>query len=71
MYIKDMKVTNDRNVLVHIPQFIVKKWNLKDNDYLEVHITDDEQAVEIRPRKRIQAGSGLNDASEEVSGNTE
>lgn len=57
MRIKNVRVSNPRNVVVQIPGFISHKWGLTNTDILEVHISDDEQSVIIRP-KNIQAGSG-------------
>lgn len=54
MHIKTVKVTNSGNVVVQIPGFIVSKWNLKDGDSLEVHISDDEKTVIIKPVQRQQ-----------------
>ena len=47
MHLKSVKVNNARNVLVQIPGFVVAKWNLKDDDHIEVHITDDEKEIRL------------------------
>ena len=51
MHIKTVKITNHKNVIVQIPGYIIHKWNLKDNDSLEVHVSEDEKSIIIRPRK--------------------
>lgn len=63
MHIKTVKVTNQRNVLVQLPGFIVNKWALVKGDSVEVHISDDEQTIVIRPRKgyvNVRPGSDTN-----------
>lgn len=57
MHLKNVNVKNPKNVLVQIPSFITSmKWGLKENDELEVFISDDERSVIIRPKK-LQVGS--------------
>lgn len=51
MHIKTIKIKNPKAVLVQIPGFITEKWNLQSDDGVEVHISDDEQTVIIKPRK--------------------
>ena len=63
MRIKTVRVTNKNNVVIQVPGFIVKKWNLTESDFVEVHISDDEETVVLKPRKGFRAvslGSGLN-----------
>lgn len=56
MHLKNVNVKNPKNVLVQIPSFITSmKWGLKENDELEVFISDDERSVIIRPKK-LQVG---------------
>lgn len=67
MHVKTTKVTNPKNVLVQIPGFIIEKWALDTNDGVEVHISDDEQTVQIKPRKRyvqIHVGGRPDEESE-------
>jgi bifunctional DNA-binding transcriptional regulator/antitoxin component of YhaV-PrlF toxin-antitoxin module len=67
MHIKTVRVTNPKNAIVQVPGFIAKKWGLSDKDRLEVYISDDEQAIIIRPSK-IQARSNVNQESERLFG---
>jgi hypothetical protein len=51
MHIKTVKITNPNNVLVQVPGFVIENWNLKFDDGLEVHISEDEKSIIIKPRK--------------------
>jgi hypothetical protein len=51
MHIKTIKIRNPKAVLVQIPGFITEKWNLQPDDGVEVHISDDEQTITLKPRK--------------------
>ena len=51
MHIKTVKVKNKKNVLIQIPGFVIDNWGLNDNDSVEVHISDDEQTIILKPRK--------------------
>lgn len=56
MHIKDVKVTNPNNVVLQIPGFVSNKWKLSKHSELEVHISEDGQAIVIRP-KEMASGS--------------
>lgn len=69
MYIKTIKVTNPKSVLIQIPGFIANKWNLTKEDGVEVHISDDEKTIILKPRKRLNKvyiGSDSNEESERL-----
>lgn len=69
MHIKDSRVTNPRNVLVQVPGWVVRKWALKEGETLGVHISEDGEAIIIRPNK-ILAGSNTNKKSERMVGSS-
>ena len=63
MYIKTVKVTNPKNVLVQLPRHIVDKWGLKQGDGLEVFTNEKEETITIKPRGgyvNIRPGSNTN-----------
>lgn len=66
MHIKNVRVNNNKNVLVQIPGFISNKWALLDNDMLEVHLSNDGESVIIRPKK-IRAGSDTDKESKRMA----
>lgn len=47
-YVKTVRVTNTKNVLVQVPSWVVKRWGLKVNDTLEVCYDASEEEVSIR-----------------------
>lgn len=47
-YVKTVNVTNTKNVLVQIPAWVVKLWNLNVGDTLEVVYDGDTQEIRIR-----------------------
>jgi bifunctional DNA-binding transcriptional regulator/antitoxin component of YhaV-PrlF toxin-antitoxin module len=51
MYIKTVKVTNPKNVIVQIPKFVVENWGLNEKDGVEVHINSEEKYLILKPRK--------------------
>ncbi len=62
-YIKTVKVTNPKNVIVQLPRYIVDKWGLKQGDGLEVLTDEKEETITIKPRKgyvNIRPGSNVN-----------
>jgi len=62
-YIKTVKVTNPKNVIVQLPRYIVDKWGLKQGDGLEVLTDENEETITIKPRGgyvNIRAGSNVN-----------
>ena len=63
IYIKTVKVTNPKNVLVQLPRYIVDKWGLKQGDGLEVLTDEKEETITIKPRGgyvNIRPGSNVN-----------
>ena len=63
IYIKTVKVTNPKNVLVQLPRHIVDKWGLKQGDSLEVFTNEKEETITIKPRGGyviIRTGSDVN-----------
>ncbi|MNB69336.1 hypothetical protein D3C75_158640 [compost metagenome] len=50
MHVKNVNVTNPKNVLVQIPGFIASKWGLNQDSKLEVIYNEESQSVVIRPR---------------------
>jgi len=65
-YIKTVKVTNPKNVLVQLPRYIVDKWGLKQGDGLEVFTNEKEETITIKPRGGyvvIRTGSDVNKES--------
>ncbi|MNF95263.1 hypothetical protein D3C81_1691930 [compost metagenome] len=50
MHVKNVNVTNPKNVLVQIPGFIASKWGLNQDSKLEVLYNEESQSVVIRPR---------------------
>jgi hypothetical protein len=63
MHVKTVKITNPKNVLVQLPGFIVNNWSLGKGDGIEVHESEDEQTIIIRPRKglvHVRPGSNTN-----------
>lgn len=69
MHIKDARVTNPRNVLVQVPSWVARKWALKEGETLGVHISEDGEAIIIRPNK-ILTGSNVDKKSERMVGST-
>jgi len=66
IYIKTVKVTNPKNVLVQLPRHIVDKWGLKQGDGLEVFTNEKEETITIKPRGGyvvIRTGSDVNKES--------
>jgi bifunctional DNA-binding transcriptional regulator/antitoxin component of YhaV-PrlF toxin-antitoxin module len=62
-YIKTVKVTNPKNVIVQLPRYIVDKWGLKQGDSIEVFTNEKEETITIKPRGRyvnIRSGSNIN-----------
>ena len=47
-YVKTVNVTNTKNVLVQVPAWVVKLWNLNVGDTLEVVYDGDEEEIRIR-----------------------
>ena len=63
IYIKTVKVTNPKNVIVQLPRYIVDKWGLKQGDGLEVLTDEKEETITIKPRGgyvNIRPGSNVN-----------
>jgi len=56
MHVKNVNVTNPKNVLVQIPGFIASKWGLNQDSKLEVCYNEESQSVVVRPCK-ISSGS--------------
>lgn len=69
MLIKKVRVTNPKNVLVQVPGFIVNKWNLSENDRLEVHVSEDGKELIVRP-KEVQKGVILDNEGKRLVGDT-
>lgn len=53
-HIKNVNVTNTRNVLVQIPSYIVAQWGLDTQSTLEVHYDEEKKLVAIKksPQRR-------------------
>jgi len=63
IYIKTVKVTNPKNVIVQLPRYIVDKWGLKQGDGLEVLTDEKEETITIKPKRgyvNIHPGSNVN-----------
>lgn len=56
LHVKDVNVTNPKNVVVQVPGFIARKWGISQGSKLEVHYDDEKCTITIGPKK-IQAGS--------------
>lgn len=56
MFIKNVTVTNPRNVLVQIPGFIVANWNLQQNEFLDVYYDEELEVIIIGKAKDLQRG---------------
>lgn len=69
MHIKDARVTNPRNVLVQVPGWVARKWALKEGETLGVHISEDGEAIIIRPNKILARGNA-NQKSERMVGSS-
>lgn len=69
-HVKNVRITNPKNVVVQIPGFLTNiKWGLAVGDAVEVHVTDDNQAIIIRPKKTL-SGSIIDLKSKRVAGTT-
>lgn len=53
-HIKNVNVTNTRNVLVQIPSFIVAHWGLSTKSMLEVHYNEDDETIVIKRSKQCR-----------------
>ena len=47
-HIKNVNVTNTRNVLVQIPSYIVAQWQLNTDSMLEVHYDEEKTLLVIK-----------------------
>ena len=65
MFYKVVNVTNPKNVLVQIPGAIVARWGVKEGDRIEVHVSENGNAIILYPKK-IQERSGTDEASEKM-----
>ena len=63
MLLKQVNVTNPRNVLVQIPSYVVRLWRLTNTSALEVRYNETKNEITIRPSVR-----GRGDATEESKG---
>ena len=62
-YIKTVKVTNPKNIIVQLPRYIVDKWGLKQGDSMEVFTDEKEETITIKPCGRyvnVRPGSNTN-----------
>lgn len=63
MLLKQVNVTNPRNVLVQIPSYVVRLWRLTNASILEVRYNETKNEITIRP-----AVHGRGGAAEESKG---
>ena len=51
-YVKTVNVTNNKNILVQVPAFIARQWELTVGDKLEVLYDSEEQTIKVKPAKQ-------------------
>jgi antitoxin component of MazEF toxin-antitoxin module len=51
MYLKTVRVTNAKNMVLQIPCTVVSDWGLQKGDTVEVRLSEDKQEVVVKPRK--------------------
>lgn len=66
MQLKTVKVTNIGNVLIHVPAYIVNKWDIKEGDFLNVNYNEKTGHLEVIPA--TYRGSSSTKASKKFSG---